>query len=97
MSPDADGVVRRRGGTVRPVRRRSPTSVLGSGVTTWVGGFETPPGVFRLYEDVFGQSLTEGSRRRWRWQYLDNPLTGPEGPEIWVARQGADVLGQNTD
>jgi GNAT superfamily N-acetyltransferase len=50
--------------------------------------------IFRLYEDVFGAQLTEASRRRWRWQYLDNPATGPEGPEIWVAREDGRVLGQ---
>lgn len=50
--------------------------------------------LFRLYEEVFGSALTEGSRRRWRWQYLENPATGPDGPEIWVAREGERVLGQ---
>lgn len=50
--------------------------------------------IFRLYEQVFGQALTQGSRTRWRWQYLDNPATSPEGPEIWVAREGETVLGQ---
>lgn len=50
--------------------------------------------LFRLYEGVFGLKLTEGSKRRWRWQYLGNPQTSPEGPEIWVAREGDTVLGQ---
>ncbi len=50
--------------------------------------------LFRLYEGVFGHELTEGSRRRWRWQYLENPATPPEGPEIWVARDGEALLGQ---
>jgi len=50
--------------------------------------------LFRLYEEVFGETLTEGSRRRWRWQYLENPQAGPEGPEIWVAREGDRLLGQ---
>jgi GNAT superfamily N-acetyltransferase len=50
--------------------------------------------LFRLYQEVFGGSLTESSRRRWQWQYLENPETGPEGPEIWVAREGAALLGQ---
>jgi GNAT superfamily N-acetyltransferase len=50
--------------------------------------------IFRLYEEVFGSPLTEGSRRRWRWQYLDNPATAPEGPEVWVAREGELLLGQ---
>jgi GNAT superfamily N-acetyltransferase len=50
--------------------------------------------IFRLYAEVFGTGLTEGSRRRWRWQYAENPATAPEGPEIWVAREGDAVLGQ---
>jgi hypothetical protein len=50
--------------------------------------------LFRLYGAVFGDSLSESSRRRWRWQYLDNPATAPGGPEIWVARDGAQLLGQ---
>jgi GNAT superfamily N-acetyltransferase len=50
--------------------------------------------IFRLYQDVFGAELTEASRKRWRWQYVDNPATPSEGPEIWVAREGEQVLGQ---
>ncbi len=50
--------------------------------------------LFRAYQGSFGEPLTDGSRRRWRWQYLDNPETGPEGPEIWVAREGETLLGQ---
>jgi GNAT superfamily N-acetyltransferase len=50
--------------------------------------------IFRLYEAVFGASLTEASRRRWRWQYLENPATAPAGPEIWVAREEGRLLGQ---
>lgn len=50
--------------------------------------------LFSLYREVFGEDLTESSRRRWRWQYLDNPHTAPDGPEIWVARDGGALLGQ---
>jgi GNAT superfamily N-acetyltransferase len=50
--------------------------------------------LFRLYQEVFGSALTEGSRSRWRWQYLENPATTADGPEIWVAREGKRVLGQ---
>lgn len=50
--------------------------------------------LFHLYEDVFGEALAESSRRRWRWQYLDNPATATAGPEIWVARDGGTLLGQ---
>jgi GNAT superfamily N-acetyltransferase len=37
--------------------------------------------------------MTEASRRRWRWQYLENPQTGG-APAIWVAREDGQVLGQ---
>lgn len=50
--------------------------------------------IFRFYAETFGQDLTEGSRRRWQWQYAENPEREPEGPAIWVAREGASVLGQ---
>jgi GNAT superfamily N-acetyltransferase len=50
--------------------------------------------LFRLYAEVFGTGPTENSRRRWLWQYRDNPATPPEGPEIWVARDGGALLGQ---
>jgi GNAT superfamily N-acetyltransferase len=50
--------------------------------------------LFRLYRAVFGEALAGSSRRRWRWQYQDNPATPPSGPEIWVARDGSALLGQ---
>lgn len=50
--------------------------------------------IFRFYAETFGQDLTEGSRRRWQWQYASNPQREAEGPSIWVAREGASVLGQ---
>lgn len=49
--------------------------------------------LFHLYEEVFGQALTESSRRRWAWQYTENPAAAGE-PAIWVARHGGQVLGQ---
>jgi hypothetical protein len=49
--------------------------------------------IFRLYGAVFGERLEAASRARWRWQYLENPV-GDGSPEIWVARDGAEVLGQ---
>ena len=49
--------------------------------------------LFHLYEEVFGRALTESSRRRWTWQYGENPVAGGE-PSIWVARDGEQVLGQ---
>lgn len=50
--------------------------------------------LFRLYRDVFGEQLTASSQQRWRWQYLENPQTGEDGPEIWVAREAESLLGQ---
>lgn len=50
--------------------------------------------MFRLYEDVFGSAGAEASRRRWGWQYLENPGTPPDGPVIWMARDGDRLLGQ---
>jgi GNAT superfamily N-acetyltransferase len=49
--------------------------------------------LFRLYAEVFGQGMTEASRKRWRWQYLDNPHAAG-APSIWVAREDGRVLGQ---
>jgi GNAT superfamily N-acetyltransferase len=49
--------------------------------------------LFHLYEEVFGRALTESSRRRWAWQYQENPA-GLGEPAIWVARDGGEVLGQ---
>ena len=49
--------------------------------------------LFRLYGSVFGEALTEASRRRWEWQYLENPVRDA-GPEIWVAREDGRLLGQ---
>jgi GNAT superfamily N-acetyltransferase len=49
--------------------------------------------LFHLYEEVFGQALTESSRRRWTWQYRENPSAAGE-PAIWVARDEGRVLGQ---
>ena len=43
---------------------------------------------------MFGGTLTEASRRRWEWQYLENPATPAGGPEIWVAREDGQLLGQ---
>jgi GNAT superfamily N-acetyltransferase len=51
------------------------------------------PELFRLYAEVFGQGMTEASRRRWRWQYLDNPHAAGAAA-IWVAREDGQVLGQ---
>ena len=47
-----------------------------------------------MYVDVFGQKAADDSRARWRWQYEENPNCPPQGPEIWVAKEGENVLGQ---
>jgi GNAT superfamily N-acetyltransferase len=49
--------------------------------------------LFGLYRDVFGHEMTEASRRRWAWQYRENPRSDG-APEIWVAREGGRILGQ---
>ena len=49
--------------------------------------------LFRLYEEVFGRALTESSRRRWAWQYEENPA-GSGVPSIWVAKDDGRLLGQ---
>jgi hypothetical protein len=50
--------------------------------------------LFRMYGEVFGASLTDASRRRWQWQYLENPARADGRPEIWVAREDGRLLGQ---
>jgi GNAT superfamily N-acetyltransferase len=55
---------------------------------------EDDEAIFRLYAGVFGTDTSESSRRRWRWQYLENPETEDQGPAIWVAREDGKVLGQ---
>ncbi len=48
----------------------------------------------RMYAEVFGEKALEASRERWEWQYRKNPNCPPEGPEIWVAKEDDEVLGQ---
>ena len=38
--------------------------------------------------------MTDASRRRWRWQYLENPHTPTEGPRSGSPGRTATVLGQ---
>lgn len=47
-----------------------------------------------LYRHVFGHDAAEASRLRWEWQYARNPNNPPEGPSIWVAREGTAIVGQ---
>lgn len=48
----------------------------------------------QMYAEVFGNDALERSRERWRWQYERNPHCPAEGPEIWVAKENGEVLGQ---
>lgn len=54
--------------------------------------------IFELYASVFGEANLERSRRRFVWQYFENPNTPEDGPVIWMARDteksGDEILGQ---
>jgi GNAT superfamily N-acetyltransferase len=47
-----------------------------------------------LYRRVFGPDAADASRLRWDWQYRLNPQSPPDGPLIWVAREGPSIIGQ---
>ncbi len=47
-----------------------------------------------LYRRVFGIDAAEASRLRWEWQYTRNPNNPGQEPEIWIAREGAAIIGQ---
>ncbi len=47
-----------------------------------------------LYRRVFGPDAAEANWLRWDWQYRRNPYMPPEGPMIWLAREGTTVVGQ---
>lgn len=49
-----------------------------------------------MYRRVFGNVEAESNRLRWDWQYRRNPNGPPEGPQVWVAREGATLIGQYT-
>ena len=55
---------------------------------------EHDPELFALYAEVFGAGNLERSRRRYDWQYFENPNTPEDGPVIWMAREGDQLLGQ---
>jgi GNAT superfamily N-acetyltransferase len=48
-----------------------------------------------LSRRVFGPDDAERHRLRWDWQYRKNPYGPPEGPPIWVAREGTTIIGQH--
>src|SRR6185503_14197554 len=47
-----------------------------------------------LYRRVFGPDSADANRLRWDWQYRSNPNARPDGPLIWLAREGNTVVGQ---
>jgi GNAT superfamily N-acetyltransferase len=47
-----------------------------------------------LYRRVFGHDAANASQLRWSWQYRQNPNNPPDGPQIWLAREGPTVVGQ---
>jgi len=47
-----------------------------------------------MYRRVFGSAAAEGHRLRWGWQHRRNPNCPPEGPQIWIAREGPTIIGQ---
>ena len=55
---------------------------------------EHDPELYSLYAEVFGDGNLERSRRRYDWQYFENPNTPEDGPVIWMAREGDTLLGQ---
>lgn len=50
--------------------------------------------IFELYASVFGSENLEKSRRRFDWQYFENPNNPPDGPVMWMAREAGALLGQ---
>ena len=50
--------------------------------------------VYRLYETVYGKEALESWKRRWRWQYLQNPAAEYVEAGMWVAeREDGTILG----
>ena len=47
-----------------------------------------------LYRRVFGADAANANELRWDWQYRLNPNVPPEGPLIWIAREGRAIVGQ---
>ncbi len=47
-----------------------------------------------LYRRVFGPDAADANRLRWDWQYRRNPYGSADGPHIWIAREGATIVGQ---
>lgn len=49
--------------------------------------------VFSLYGDVFGDEPLQLFRRRYRWQFYDNPYTGTLPSKLWVAELDDQIVG----
>lgn len=49
--------------------------------------------VFSLYGQVFGEESLERFRRRWEWQFVDNPATRLAPSLIWLAESGGELVG----
>lgn len=47
-----------------------------------------------LYRRVFGPDSARSNSLRWDWQYRLNPHAPPDGPLIWLAREGTSIVGQ---
>lgn len=70
------------------------TSSPGADIVIGRRGAEDHEALDRMYAEVFGEEALGSSRERWKWQYEKNPHCPPEGPEIWVAKENGEVLGQ---
>lgn len=56
-------------------------------------GREDRRAVDALYRRVFGVDDAESHHLRWDWEFVRNPNTPPDGPMIWVAREGTSLIG----
>jgi GNAT superfamily N-acetyltransferase len=76
--------------TVTPLTPRAPAA----GIQIDRRAPDDEAALGRMYSDVFGEEEAARNQARWRWQYEENPHRPAEGPEIWIAREGSEILGQ---
>lgn len=50
-------------------------------------------GLFALYGSVFGTDAVDRFRRRWRWQFLENPVNHRFSSQMWVADRDGEIVG----
>lgn len=50
--------------------------------------------LWQVYESSFGAAPVERLRKRWRWQFVDNPACRHEASSIWVAELDGRVVAQ---